>query len=1144
MKSVSFIIALTLAVMSTQGVKAHTLAGGRKTSQAVQTFCNPLNLPYRYSLDGGYREAADPTLVNYKGEYYLFASKCGTYFHSTDLLNWTPVDSNLPVEGYAPTVIEMNGKLYFTHSVGTTKIYVTDNPKSGRWTLVESGGTISDQNDPMLLYTKGKMYLYWGSSGDPDAYLCGQQIDTTTLRPVGEEAKLMKCRKDVLGWEVPGDYNDNKAANPWLEGVWVTPYNNRYYLQYSAPGTEMKSYCDAVYIGENPLGPYSVQRHNPFCYRPEGFIASAGHGSTFQDNYGNWWHITTGTISRRHMFERRLVLYPVFFDSDGQMWAYTGFGDWPMKMPDKKISSPDELQTGWQLLSYNKKATASSSSEGYAPSSAVDENIRTWWAAKTGRKGEWLSVDLGSVCDVEAIQIDFADCNSALAGQQKDVYKYKVQASNDGNVWTTVCDKSSNRANAPHDYIVPDEVVRARYLRIVNVHTPSGLFSLSGFRVFGVNPDVASPSVAKLKSVVRDSSDRRSVSLSWTPVSGASGYNIRYGYAPDKLYLNYEVLGGTTDKLTINSLNAAEEYYFTIDTWNDAATVRGNEILSTAEMKPTAMAVRFQNPVIYADCPDPDICRVGNTFYMVSTTMHMSPGCTVMKSTDLVNWKVCGYAHDQLEESDNFALKNGQSDYAAGSWAANIRYDKYEGQFYVIVTCNTTGKSYIFTTKDVERGKWKRYEVEKCYDPGLLFEDTGTECRKWVVYPSDDLNQHMSYKHEIFTNGGDTVYLDREKTVIIDYANLENPAQGLRAEGYHGYKIGDYYYIFMIQGVGAQRQEIVWRSKTLEPGTFEGRRVFAGNIKDTDGKDYLPFTGVAQGGIVDTPDGRWYAMFFEDYGAVGRIPVLIPMRWDDDGWPVIGNDGASVDRYNMMPIMGVAVKDNQKTGYGVTVSDEFDNHPERYQISAVGSSNDEYKYYGSNLKLNWQWNHNPDNRLWTLTERTGWLRLKSGRISKNIRNARNTLTQRTFGPTSAAATRIDVSGMRDGDCAGIASYQNQYGFVGVTREDGKYYLVMRRAQHKDDADGKEMARVELSQKEVCLKVACDFTDMRDMATFYYSLDGQSWTRIGDELKMAFDWPDFVGQRFGLFYFSTKQTEGHTDFDWFRVSDNLDATFKP
>lgn len=574
----------------------------------AQYICNPLNLPYRYSLDGGYREAADPSLIRLTpspspngegssdGEYYLFASKCGCYFHSTDLQHWTPVKSNLPIEGYAPAVEQMDGKLYFTHSVGTTKIYVTDDPKSGVWQQVNGAGTRSDLADPMLLYTGGKMYIYWGSSGDPTSWLSGQELSTTTLKPIGNAVDLVSCNKEQLGWEVPGDYN-NKSGNPWLEGSFVTPYNGKYYFQYSSPGTEVKSYNNAVYVADDPLGPYTVQRHNPFCYRPEGFIASAGHGSTFQDNYGNWWHITTGTISVRHMFERRLVMYPVFFDADGEMWAYTGFGDWPMKMPDHKISSPEELQTGWQLLSYRKRCKASSAATGRRSTYATDENIRTWWSAKTGNEGEWLRVDLGNECDINAVQVNFADFNSAIKGDTTDVYKYKVEVSNDDASWTVVADKSANTDNAPHDLIVFDQPVKGQYVRVTNVHTPSGFFSLSGLRVFGTNAHVAAPAEAQLATVVRDTADRRTVSLTWDAVSGASGYNIRYGYAPDKLYLNYEVLGGTTKKLTINSLNTAEEYYFTIDTWNEAGITRGTKIMSTADGTPTAIgSVNFDKP--------------------------------------------------------------------------------------------------------------------------------------------------------------------------------------------------------------------------------------------------------------------------------------------------------------------------------------------------------------------------------------------------------------------------------------------------------------------------------------------------------------------------------------------------------------------
>lgn len=570
----------------------------------------------------------------------------------------------------------------------------------------------------------------------------------------------------------------------------------------------------------------------------------------------------------------------------------------------------------------------------------------------------------------------------------------------------------------------------------------------------------------------------------------------------------------------------------------------------------------FSNPVIYADTPDPDIIRVGDAFYMVSTTMHMSPGCTLMKSYDLVNWKVIGYAHDQLEETDAFALKNGQNDYAKGSWAANLRYDKYEGLYYVIVTCNTTMKSYIFTSPDIEIGRWHRNEVDLCYDPGLLFDDTGTECRKYVVHPDFSLDEHQGYLREIISDGKGNVTLGERKT-IIPYGNLENPAQGLRAEGYHGYKVGDYYYIFMIQGCGAQRQEIVWRSKTLEPGSFEGRKIFAGNIRNEDGTEYIPFTGVAQGGIVDTQDGRWYCFLFQDYGAVGRIPVIIPMTWTEDGWPVVGNNGENCDRFYEKPVQGYEA-------HGIVVSDEFDNGTSRYLISDKYASDEvtaglsyerlnelklagelnnelvarnEYGYNGSNLKIEWQWNHNPNNNLWSLTEREGYLRLTAGILAHNIREARNTLTQRTFGPMSSAETLVEVGKMNDGDCAGIVSWQCQYGFVGVKQTDGKRFIVMQRATRAGDADGKVIASVPLEQDKVWLKVDCDFRDKTDKAYFYYSLDGTAWYRLGDYLQMAFDWPDFVGQRFGLFYYATETLGGCVDFDYFHVSDALTEGWK-
>ena len=544
----------------------------------------------------------------------------------------------------------------------------------------------------------------------------------------------------------------------------------------------------------------------------------------------------------------------------------------------------------------------------------------------------------------------------------------------------------------------------------------------------------------------------------------------------------------------------------------------------------------FMNPVIYADVPDVCVIRANDTFYMVSTTMHYSPGCTIMKSHDLVNWEVCGFAHDQLEEIDAFALKNGKNDYAKGSWAANLRYDRYEGLFYLIVTCNTTEKSYIFTTKDIERGPWHRNEVSLCYDPGFLFEDTGKECKKYVVHPDYSLERHEAYLCEIISDGKGGVKLGERKK-LLDYTQADNPSRGLRAEGYHGYKIGDYYYIFMIQGENLpgtwQRQEIVWRSKSLFGSKWEVKKVFTGDMTH-EGKPYMKNTGVAQGGIVDTPDGRWYAMLFQDEGAIGRMPVLVNMTWDKDGWPVLGNGGKTVDALQKMPVQSTEA-DRRKS---IVKSDEFNNGKTRYIISdkyadSYGKGG-EYDYNGSNLDLVWQWNHNPDNRFWSLTERKGWLRMRAGIMAHNIRDARNTLTQRTFGPECTAETMLDVSKMNDGDCAGLVSFQKRYGYVGVEQEGTKRFIVMRKAMGKDDSDGKVIEKTELKGNKVYLRIHFDFTNRKDKAQFYYSLDNKNWKQIGDELSMYFDWPDFCGQRMGVFYFPTKILGGRVDFDYFRV----------
>jgi len=276
-------------------------------------------------------------------------------------------------------------------------------------------------------------------------------------------------------------------------------------------------------------------------------------------------------------------------------------------------------------------------------------------------------------------------------------------------------------------------------------------------------------------------------------------------------------------------------------------------------------------------------------------------------------------------------------------------------------------------------------------------------------------------------------------------------------------------------------------------------------------------------------------MLFQDQGAVGRMPVLVPLKWGADGWPVLGNNGESVDVLQEMPVKGVG----DRTA-SIVVSDEFNNgkesdryYPSDTYANSLGKGG-EYDLTTSILKKEWQWNHNPDNRYWTLTERKGWLRLKGGILANNIREARNTLTQRMWGPTCSATTLLDTRGMKDGDCAGLTIFQNRYGYVGVEFIDGKKHIVMRRANDKGDATGEIKEKILLKGTKVYLRAQADFNDRHDKAFYEYSLDGKKWQKIGDEHALYFDWPDFCGNRFGLFYFPTKTLGGNADFDFFHV----------
>jgi hypothetical protein len=541
------------------------------------TICNPVNLSYRFCLDApSRREAADPTMVTFKNEYYLFVSKSGGYFHSTDLIHWDLITTkDLPLEDYAPTVVEMRDSLYFMASKGAPiTIYKTANPKSGKWQIANSSFAIGMTDPDLFVDDDGRMYFYYGCSNINPLYAI--ELDSKTINPIGKPVEVFNSDKKNLGWERPGDYN-NKDVRPWIEGSWMTKHDGKYYLQYAGPGTEYKSYCDGVYVSEKPLGPFKLAANNPVSSKPEGFIAGAGHSSTFQDKYGNYWHISTMTISQKHMFERRLGLFQTFFDKDGEMHVYTGFGDFPFKVPTKKISNPEELFPQWMLLSYNKPVEVSSELSNHPKSFAANEDIRTFWSARTGNKGEWISMDLQKECTVNAIQINYAENETKLFGRNPDIYyQYLLEYSNNNNNWKTLVDKTKNKTDVPHDYIELKTPVKARYIRLVNYKVPGSTFALAGLRIFG-NGGGKVPSIVENLSMERSEIDRCVVKLKWNKTPEAIGYNIRYGTRKDKLYQNYQVFG--VDSLTIRSLNSLHKYYFTIDAFNENGITKGENIV-------------------------------------------------------------------------------------------------------------------------------------------------------------------------------------------------------------------------------------------------------------------------------------------------------------------------------------------------------------------------------------------------------------------------------------------------------------------------------------------------------------------------------------------------------------------------------------
>jgi hypothetical protein len=546
----------------------------------VNTFCNPVNVSYNFWAQPGstppsYREAADPGIVVYKNDYYLFASHSGGYWWSTDMLNWNFVrPSGLNVDNYAPTVEIRGDSMYFT--AGGASIYKTTNPKGGVWTV--AGNSVP--TDPCLFKDDdAKFYCYSGCSANGT-------IDVAQLDPannfstIGNVGTCITSNRNAHGFEVPGDYNENPTNDSWIEGSWMTKYKNKYYLQYAVPGTQYKSYADGYYVSSTPRGPFTFSPNSPMCMKPQGFVTGTGHSCTFTDRNGNYWHITTVVVSVLAQFERRLAIFPAGFDADSLLHTDTYMGDYPQYLPGFAPASTESNLLGSMLLSFKKNMSASSTLSGHPASGACDENIKTWWSATSANSGEWLRVDLGKSCDVGAIQTNFAEQDITYAGGRGTSFshKYKIEGTNDTTgTWKMLVDKTANTKDVPHDYVVLDSIYSVRYIKITNAGPmPGGCkFAVRDLRVFG-NANCTAPGGVTSFTVARNATDKRMATVTWTKVADAEGYIIRLGTAQNKLYNNYQVLSKDSASCIIRSLNVGVTYYFAMDAYSSCGITKGS----------------------------------------------------------------------------------------------------------------------------------------------------------------------------------------------------------------------------------------------------------------------------------------------------------------------------------------------------------------------------------------------------------------------------------------------------------------------------------------------------------------------------------------------------------------------------------------
>lgn len=549
----------------------------------MDTYCNPLNVDYTYMIynagkDISYRSGADPAVVEFRGEYYMFVTRSNGYWHSTDLQNWnfiTPKGYWYPQGCNAPAAHNYKDSVLYVcgDPSGVMSVMSSDDPKSGVWT--PGVGIIANLQDPdLFIDDDGSAYMFYGSS---NVYpIRAIELDRTHnfLPKTDERVPLFGLDLDKHGWERFGEnHTTDTDLGGFIEGPWMTKHNGKYYLQYGSPGTEFNVYGDGVYVADHPMGPYTYQKHNPVSYKPGGYMNGAGHGSSVKGPGGMWWHFASMSLSINVNWERRLCMFPMGFDEDGIMYCDTRFGDYPRYAPS--VAQKRGQFRGWMLLSYKKPVTVSSQVGDYAAAGLTDELTKTFWLAEKNDDSQWVVIDLQNPASVCAVQVNYHDYKTGMYGRYPNLrHRYQIEGSIDGKEWKVLIDKSNSYKDTPNDYTELEFPEKVRYVRYKNIEVPTPSLAISEIRVFGLGEGKAPQKVKKLN--LERQADRRDIAISWTPVKGAQGYNVLWGIAPDKLYSSWMVYDA--NELFMKSLTVDQDYYFSIEAFNENGVSERTEV--------------------------------------------------------------------------------------------------------------------------------------------------------------------------------------------------------------------------------------------------------------------------------------------------------------------------------------------------------------------------------------------------------------------------------------------------------------------------------------------------------------------------------------------------------------------------------------